>query len=270
MLPWQTECPFSTSCEWDGDSERRFLELCEINQCVGCAFPAMTRAALAPSSGEEPASPRHRAGVASMATQRRCRSDSGRENFDFHTGESFESAYVYTRTSCRRTATTGRRSSSYVARRLAAGGGIGKGGLLVPIYRLVAGFPITQATALSCQYRGAPSRTSKCARDGTTRAIIEKTAHRLRSFCCFVRLTSRHHVRLRLFGHVSSVAHGGPAHSFTGLLGQADADQGRQAVEGRGQAESAADAGRSVTRRIEIDTPLGRMTRLPYNARADT
>ena len=32
---------------------------------------------------------------------------------------------------------------------LAAGGGIGGGGLLVPIYRLVAGFPITQATALS-------------------------------------------------------------------------------------------------------------------------
>ena len=31
----------------------------EINQCVGCI--------LAPSSGEEPASPRHRAGVASMA-----------------------------------------------------------------------------------------------------------------------------------------------------------------------------------------------------------
>lgn len=32
---------------------------------------------------------------------------------------------------------------------LAAGGGIGGGGLLVPIYRLVCGFPITQATALS-------------------------------------------------------------------------------------------------------------------------
>ena len=34
----------------------------ETNQCVGC-----TAAVLAPSSGEEPASPRHRAGVASMA-----------------------------------------------------------------------------------------------------------------------------------------------------------------------------------------------------------
>ena len=32
----------------------------ETNQCVGCT-------ALAPSSGEEPTSPRHRAGVASMA-----------------------------------------------------------------------------------------------------------------------------------------------------------------------------------------------------------
>ena len=35
----------------------------EINQCVGCNDAAV----LAPSSGEEPASPRHRAGVASMA-----------------------------------------------------------------------------------------------------------------------------------------------------------------------------------------------------------
>ena len=38
----------------------------EINQCVGCHSSAMT-AVLAPSSAEEPASPRHRAGVASMA-----------------------------------------------------------------------------------------------------------------------------------------------------------------------------------------------------------
>ena len=37
----------------------------------------------------------------------------------------------------------------YLRNCLAAGGGIGGGGLLVPIYRLVAGFPITQATALS-------------------------------------------------------------------------------------------------------------------------
>jgi hypothetical protein len=46
----------------------------EINQCVGCTRQFFTKtflgddaAALAPSSGEEPASPRHRAGVASMA-----------------------------------------------------------------------------------------------------------------------------------------------------------------------------------------------------------
>ena len=48
--------------------------LCGINQCVGCTRQFFTEsflgddaAALAPSSGEEPASPRHRAGVASMA-----------------------------------------------------------------------------------------------------------------------------------------------------------------------------------------------------------
>ncbi len=46
----------------------------EINQCVGCTRQFFTKsflgddaAVLAPSSGEEPASPRHRAGVASMA-----------------------------------------------------------------------------------------------------------------------------------------------------------------------------------------------------------
>ena len=46
----------------------------EINQCVGCTRQFFTKsflgddaAALAPLSGEEPASPRHRAGVASMA-----------------------------------------------------------------------------------------------------------------------------------------------------------------------------------------------------------
>ena len=45
-----------------------------INQCVGCTRKFFTKsylgddaAVLAPSSGEEPASPRHRAGVASMA-----------------------------------------------------------------------------------------------------------------------------------------------------------------------------------------------------------
>ena len=41
----------------------------EINQCVGCtkSFLGDDAAVLARSSGEEPASPRHRAGVASMA-----------------------------------------------------------------------------------------------------------------------------------------------------------------------------------------------------------
>ena len=46
----------------------------EINQCDGCTRQFFTKsflgdgaAVLAPSSGEEPASPRHRAGVASMA-----------------------------------------------------------------------------------------------------------------------------------------------------------------------------------------------------------
>ena len=42
-----------------------YVKTCvEINQCVGCTDDA---AVLARSSGEEPASPRHRAGVASMA-----------------------------------------------------------------------------------------------------------------------------------------------------------------------------------------------------------
>ena len=53
------------------------LEVCtcvEINQCVGCPRQFFTKsflgddaAVLALLSGEEPASPRHRAGVASMA-----------------------------------------------------------------------------------------------------------------------------------------------------------------------------------------------------------
>ena len=51
------------------------VEICvEINQCVGCTRQFFTKsflgddaAVLARSSGEEPASPRHRAGVASMA-----------------------------------------------------------------------------------------------------------------------------------------------------------------------------------------------------------
>ena len=49
------------------------LDCVEINQCVGCtrqftkSFLGDDAAVLARSSGEEPASPRHRAGVASMA-----------------------------------------------------------------------------------------------------------------------------------------------------------------------------------------------------------
>ena len=50
------------------------VDCVEINQCVGCTRRFFTKsflgddaAVLARSSGEEPASPRHRAGVASMA-----------------------------------------------------------------------------------------------------------------------------------------------------------------------------------------------------------
>ena len=53
---------------------RTIVELCvEINQCVGCL--SHDAAVLAPSSDEESASPRHRAGGASMAwrTTRTCR-----------------------------------------------------------------------------------------------------------------------------------------------------------------------------------------------------
>ena len=56
----------------------RFGTCVEINQCVGCTRQFFTKsflgddvAVLAPSSGEEPASPRHRAGVASMAWRSR-------------------------------------------------------------------------------------------------------------------------------------------------------------------------------------------------------
>ena len=52
----------------------RVTNCVEINQCVGCTRQFFTKsflgddaADLARSSGEEPASPRHRAGVASMA-----------------------------------------------------------------------------------------------------------------------------------------------------------------------------------------------------------
>ena len=57
------------------DKATRFVQACvEINQCVGCTRQFFTKsflgneaAVMARSSGEEPASPRHRAGVASMA-----------------------------------------------------------------------------------------------------------------------------------------------------------------------------------------------------------
>ena len=39
----------------------------EINQCVGCSFLGDDATVLAPSSGDEPASSRHRAGATSMA-----------------------------------------------------------------------------------------------------------------------------------------------------------------------------------------------------------
>ena len=53
----------------------KYVEICvEINQCVGCTRQYFTKsflgddaAVLARSGGEEPESPRHRAGVASMA-----------------------------------------------------------------------------------------------------------------------------------------------------------------------------------------------------------
>ena len=57
------------------DQGRHMVSTCvEINRCVGCTRQFFTKsflgddaAALAPSGGEEPTSPRHRAGVASMA-----------------------------------------------------------------------------------------------------------------------------------------------------------------------------------------------------------
>ena len=56
----------------DPEDAKRIVKPCvEINQCVGCSFLGDDAAVLAPSSGEEPASPRHRAGVASMAWRTR-------------------------------------------------------------------------------------------------------------------------------------------------------------------------------------------------------
>ena len=58
----------------EAQRQRVVLRCVEINQCVGCTRQFFTKsflgddaAVLARSSGEEPASPRHRAGVASMA-----------------------------------------------------------------------------------------------------------------------------------------------------------------------------------------------------------
>ena len=57
-----------------GQEYSQVVRCVEINQCVGCtrqffpkSFLGDDAAVLARSSGEEPASPRHRAGVASMA-----------------------------------------------------------------------------------------------------------------------------------------------------------------------------------------------------------
>ena len=85
--PGKTECPFSTSCEWDRDTEdgEEFRERICVHKD------------LVPANGHDWAT------IVLLIC----------------------------------------------ATALAAGGGIGGGGLLVPIYRLVAGFPITQATALS-------------------------------------------------------------------------------------------------------------------------
>ena len=47
--------------------EVKVVACVEINQCVGCSFLGNDVAALVPSSGEEPTSRRHRAGVASLA-----------------------------------------------------------------------------------------------------------------------------------------------------------------------------------------------------------
>ena len=85
--PGKTECPFSTSCEWDQKSEDG--EAVRSRIC--------THKPLVPANGHD---------IATIVLL-------------------------------------------IAATALAAGGGIGGGGLLVPIYRLVAGFPITQATALS-------------------------------------------------------------------------------------------------------------------------
>ena len=72
---------FCDALDWDGDRTVDWFEFrdeattcVEINQCVGCTRQFFTKSflsdgavALVPSSGEEPASPRHRAGVASIA-----------------------------------------------------------------------------------------------------------------------------------------------------------------------------------------------------------
>ena len=66
----QERCDWARACI-DGAN---VADCVEINQCVGCPRQFFTKsflgddaAVLARSSGEEPASPRHRAGVASMA-----------------------------------------------------------------------------------------------------------------------------------------------------------------------------------------------------------
>ena len=56
----------ATLQKWHGDLQC-VANCVEINQCVGCSFLSGDAAVLTRSSGEEPAPPRCRAGVASMA-----------------------------------------------------------------------------------------------------------------------------------------------------------------------------------------------------------
>ena len=74
---WALRDPVAVGPDRDGvavDRHGTATTRVEIKQCVGCTRRFFTKsflgddvAVLAPSSGDEPASPRHRAGVASMA-----------------------------------------------------------------------------------------------------------------------------------------------------------------------------------------------------------
>jgi hypothetical protein len=71
---WTDACTQNGATILDKHDDMLVAACVEINQCVGCTRQFFTKsflgddaAVLARSSGEEPASPRHRAGVASMA-----------------------------------------------------------------------------------------------------------------------------------------------------------------------------------------------------------